>query len=275
MMDNVMYKAGVTPEQVKRSNFGNTLLELVQMVAPVRPKLKFVLMDSSTCYVYAGSADLTGGDTHSPAYVGCIHSCHGSYRGGKGYRAGIVLKTAGGGVVANTVSLTKAATEFKKAFVPRPYIDVIRTTNEIAERVINRMRADYRRNMHAEMLRLVERMPDTELAEYYQDIIDGVRTPMAWKEAGPSDYATQLRDLCAVFGDAGNSRLACVMQVGGVYIMRHGKDVTEHSVDTLPAHISRAIGMLKLAGIQNELMVGYGIPLPGNAYAVSIEEVEV
>lgn len=275
-MGNIFYRAPMVAESVGKTHRGLVLMEFLQLIAPKRPQFKFVVPSASECYIYHGTMDITCKDTKSANYVGAIIVAGWSRRGGKGNRPTIEVVPAGRGRIGcrETVSLQSAAKRFLSECTVRSLETVVGQVAHHAANVVGKVRSSARYTILSNLRMALEQLADLELAVHIPALLRGEGTSgLALNHVPKIEVAaTEMLELCKVFG-AKNEHMACVVQSGEKYAVNHNTAFMEYTSDTLPPHISRAIGMLKIAGVPEKLLPGYGVLVSDGVYAVSIEEV--
>lgn len=278
-MGNIVFRTSMTAENIGKTQQGRVLREFLQLVAPKRPEFKFVVPNSSECYVYHRIMDITCKDMKSINYVGQVGFTGASRRGGKGYRPTIIVVPAGKprrGCL-ETVVTKKAANIFLDQCRTRDIAVVVAEAVSTAAAVVAQMRSESKFQIINSMQnKVLARLSELELATYLPPLLRGEGTPgLALNHIDTIiEAAEQIQQLVAVFGE-NYGRAAYVVVVGETYAVKHKDAITEYISDTLPPHIACAIGMLKLAGAEHKLLPGYGVLISSGVYAVSIEEVGV
>jgi hypothetical protein len=277
-MSNIFYRPPMVEEKVGEHSQGKVLQEFLQLIAPKRPQFKFIVASFSECFVYHGVMDITCKDTKSVNYIGEIGFAGSSRRGGKGYRPTIKVVPAGRSRLGckETVSLSVAAKIFLTACTARSLEVVAGHRAAEAAGVVRRARAATRFTILNGLNKMFSQLSEPELARYTPSLFRWGGTPGLVLNYTPDmeQAAEKLRELCKVFG-ARHEHMAAVVQSGEKYVVQHSGELVEYTSDTLPPHIACAVGMLKIAGVEQELLPGYGMLTTKDVYAVSIEEVVV
>jgi hypothetical protein len=277
-MSNIFYRPPMVEEKVGEHSQGRVLQEFLQLVAPKRPQFKFIVASFSECFVYHGVMDITCKDVKSVNYIGAIGFGAASARGGKGYRPTIKVVPAGQGRLGckETVSLPVAAKIFLTACTARSLEVVAGHRAAEAAGVVKRVRTTTRFTVINGLSKVFSQLSELELARHIPSLFRGEGTPGLVLNYTPEmeQAAEEMLEMCKVFG-ARNEHMAVVVQSGEKYVVQHKDAPVEYTSDTLPPHIACAVGMLKIAGVEQKLMPGYGMLTTKDVYAVSIEEVVV
>ena len=275
-MSNIFYKSPMTEEKVGEHSQGKVLQEFLQLIAPKRPQFKFIVASFSECCVYHGVMDITCKDAKSVNYIGVIGFGGVSARGGKGYRPTIKVVPAGRGRLGckETVSLPVAAKIFLTECTARSFEVVASNAAAEAAGVVRKVRGTTKFTILNGLNKVFGQLSELELARHTPSLFRGEGTPGLVLNYTPEmeQAAEKMLELCKVFG-ASSEHMAVVVQSGEKYVVRHKDVITEYTSDTLPPHMACAVGMLKIAGVEQELMPGYGMLTAKDVYAVSIEEV--
>lgn len=266
-MQTIYYRKS-SDRQYTPENVNPTLLDFIKTVAPKRPQYRFLFTYSSTCLVYFNDVDITGADKDSARYIGFVETGSVYNRGGVSRRK-IRCCPRSGSDLATSVT-NKAVKFFLDSFKGLNYDSVARQAAKYAISVVLHDATMCRRDLMRAITDEAARLTDATLVNGMSAILDAINA-----QTGVMERLEKLRIHGKTFGyDRSCEHLTCVTEMDQTYLVcdNDNSPVYRYTHETLPEHLARAIGMLKVSNTMREIIPGYGMRIDQYSFAVTKRE---